>query len=323
MEKFNDQLLESQTYYDILKRTNNLEVARIASQKEYINIYKDNLAVATQIAAIQENTRKEESRQEYNKSLRDQITQLSAIAELTKDGADYETAKGLAAASFVNDAAGREAAEKSIMNALLGQSYALSDQIIEQETLNKYLKEGMGIEEARFKVALSRIAKLSGGKNVYNEFGEDYENAMKTLRIRKATEASQIKINSILRESGILTKAMEMGYTASNIAVAKLAGATQSLLFSQAETQLKQQDELDLLYENAKTRVKINSLLSGESEILRAVKDDYATIVDSEAERVALQRHALKLAEEYNNRMEEQKANPLGDFSKVDFEALS
>ena len=138
LEKFNDQLLESQTYYDILKRTNNLEVARIASQKEYINIYKDNLAVATQIAAIQENTRKEESRQEYNKSLRDQITQLSAIAELTKEGVDYETAKGLAAASFVNDAAGREAAEKSIMNALLGQSYALSDQIIEQETLNKY-----------------------------------------------------------------------------------------------------------------------------------------------------------------------------------------
>ena len=145
---------------------------------------------------------------------------------------------------------------------------------------------------------------------------------MKTLRVRKATEASQIKINSILRESGILTKAMEMGYTASNIAVAKLAGATQGLLFSQAETQLKQQDELDLLYENAKTRVNINSLLSGESEILRAVKDDYATIIDSEAERVALQRQALKLAEEYNNRMEEQKANPLGDFSKVDFEVF-
>ena len=47
---------------------------------------------------------------------------------------------------------------------------------------------------------------------------------------------------------------------------------------------MKQQGELDLLYENAKTRVKINSLLSGESEILRAVKDDYATIGDFEAE---------------------------------------
>ena len=76
------------------------------------------------------------------------------------------------------------------------------------------------------------------------------------------------------------------------------------------------------MYENAKARVKINSLLSGESEILRAVKEDYATIGDFEAERVALQRQALKLAEEYNNRMEEQKANPLGDFSKVDFEVF-
>ena len=166
------------------------------------------------------------------------------------------------------------------MNALLGQSYALSDQVTEQETLNQYLKEGMGIEEARFKVALSRIAKLSKGKNVYNQFGEDYENAMKSLRVKKATEASEIKINSILRESGILTKAIALGYTTANIAVSKLAGATQGLLFSQAETQLKQQDELDLLYENAKARVKINSLLFGESEILRAVKDNYATIGD-------------------------------------------
>ncbi len=322
LEKFNDQLLESQTYYDILKRTNNLEVARIASQKEYLSIYKDNLAVATQIADMQEKTRKEESRQEYNKSLRDQVEQLSVIAGLTEAGADYETAKALAAAGFVNDAKGRAAAEKTIMNTLAGQSFALSDQITDQETLNRYLKEGMGLEEARFKVALSRVAKLSGGKNVYNQYGEDYENAMKSLRVKRATESSQIKINSILRESGILTKAMEMGYTASNIAVAKLSGATQGLLFSQAETQLKQQDELDLLYENAKARVKINSLLSGESEALRAVKEDYATIGDFEAERVVQLRQALKLAEDYNKKLEEQKANPLGDFSKVDFEVF-
>jgi len=322
LKKFQNQVIEMTTYYDVLKRVNNLDIARIASQKEYINIYKGNLAVATELANIQEMTRREENRQEYTKSLREQIEQLGVIAELTKEGVDYETAKGLAAASFANDSSGREAAEKSIMNTLLGQSYALSDQITEQETLNRYLKEGMGIEEARFKVALSRVAKLSNGKNVYNQFGEDYENAMKSLRVKKATEASEIKINSILRESGILTKAIALGYTTSNIAVSKLAGATQGLLFSQAETQLKQQDELDLLYENAKARVKINSLLSGESETLRAVKEDYATIGDSEAERAVQLRKSLELAESYANKMKEQKANPLGDFSNVDFEVF-
>ena len=239
-----------------------------------------------------------------------------------KQGADYETAKAVANAKFTDDLRGREAAELSITNTLTAQAYALSDQITEQETLNRYLKEGMGIEEARFKVALSRIAKLSNGKNVYNQFGEDYENAMKSLRVKKATESSEIKINSILRESGILTKAIALGYTASNIAVSKLAGATQGLLFSQAETQLKQQDELDLLYENAKARVKINSLLSGESEALRAVKEDYATISDFEAERVVQLRKSLELAESYANKMKEQKANPLGDFSSVDFEVF-
>lgn len=153
--------MKPQTYYDVQK-VNNLDIARIASQKEYINIYKGNLAVATELANIQEMTRREENRQECLMSLRDQVEQLSV--GLTEAGADYETAKALAAAGFVNDAKGRAAAEKTIMNTLTGQSFARSDQITDQETLNRYLKEGMGLEEARFKVALSRIAKLSGGK---------------------------------------------------------------------------------------------------------------------------------------------------------------
>ncbi|MEG2307264.1 MAG: tape measure protein, partial [Erysipelotrichaceae bacterium] len=322
LKKFSNMRLEAQTYYDVLQKVNNLDIARIASQKEYINIYKDNLAVATELANIQEMTRREENRQDYNKSLREQIEQLSVIADLTKEGVDYETAKGLAAASFVNDSAGREAAEKSITNALLGQSYALSDQVIEQQTLNQYLKEGMGLEEARFKVALSRISKLSGGKNVYGEFGEDFENATKSLRVLKATEASEVKINSLVRESNILTKATALGYTASNVAVAKLSAATQGLLFSQAESQLKQQEQVDLLNESIKSHLTMNSLLSGENETLREVKATYVTIGDEEAKRVAQSRKALEIAEAYVAKMKEQKANPLGDFSKVDFEVF-
>ena len=322
LEKFNDQLLESQTYYDILKRTNNLEVARIASQKEYISIYKGNLDVATQIAEMQEKTSKEESRQEYDKSLKSQIEQLTVIAGLTAEGADYETAKALAAAGFTNDSRGRLAAEKTLMNTLAGQSDALSDQIDDQEVLNKYLKDGMGIEEARFKVVLSRIAMLSKGKHTFNSVGETFELGMKELRAKKAIGDHEIKLNAIRRESKLLSEAIALGYEASSIAAVKLAAATQELGLSEAEIQLKQQDELDLLYENAKTRVKINSLLSGESETLRAVKEDYATISDFEAERVAQLRKSLELAESYANKMKEQKSNPLGDFSSVDFEVF-
>ena len=177
----------------------------------------------------------------------------------------------------------------------------------------------MGIEEARFKVALSRIAMLSKGKNVYNDFGENFELDMKELREKKALGDHEIKLNAIRRESKLLSEAIALGYEASSIAAVKLAAATQELGLSEAVVQLQKQDELDLLYENAKTRVKINSLLSGDSEILRAVKDDYATIGDFGAERAAQMRKSLEIAEAYAAKMKEQKANPLGDFSNVDF----
>ncbi len=322
LEKFNKQLLEISTYQKMLEQVTDLDVARIASQKEYIDIYKDNLSVAEKIAAIELDNKHAEARLEYSKSLKEQVTQLSNIAELTKAGADYETAKGLAAASFSNDAIGREAAEKAITNALLGQSYALSDQITEQETLNQYLREGMGIEEARFKVALSRIAKLSGGKNTFNEFGEQYEDSMKVLRVKKATEASEIKINSLVRESNILTKAIAMGYTAANVAVAKLSGATSGLIFSQAEMQQKQQEENDLLNERIKNQLSLNSLLSGESETLRDVKNTYLFITDEEAKRIEANRKLVALAEAYASKMTQQKTLPIGDFSNVNFDVF-
>jgi tape measure domain-containing protein len=322
LEKFNKQLLEISTYQKMLEQVTDLDVARIASQKEYIDIYKDNLSVAEKIAEIQLSNKQAEARLEYSKSLKEQVSQLSNIAELTKAGADYETAKSLAAANFSNDAIGREAAEKAITNALLGQSYALSDQITEQETLNQYLREGMGIEEARFKVALSRIAKLSGGKNIFDEFGEQYEDSMKILRVKKATEASEIKINSLVRESNILTKAIAIGYTAANVAVAKLAGATTGLIFSQAEMQQKQQEENDLLNERIKNQLSLNSLLSGESETLRDVKNTYLFITDEEAKRIEANRKLVTLAEVYASKMEQQKTLPIGDFSNVNFDVF-
>lgn len=322
LKKFSNMKLEAQTYYDILKRTNNLEVARIASQKEYINIYKGNLAVATELANIQEKTRQAESRIEFEKSLREEEDSYTRIAALIKSGADYETAKAVANAKFTDDLRGREAAELSITNALTSQAYALSDQITDQETLNQYLKEGLGIEEARFKVALSRIAKLSGGKNVFGEFGEDFENAMKLLRAKRATEASQLKINSLNREADLLTTSMAFSYTAASLAAAKLSASTQGMLYSQAEIQLTKQNEVDLLTEQYETSLKISSLLSQDSEVMRDIKSQYPTILEADAQRLETARKLLEITEAYSAKQQEQKKNPFGDFSNVNFDVF-
>ena len=322
LKKFEEQVDEMLVYYDVLKRVNNLDVARMASQKEYMSIYKDNLAVATELAAIQEKTRQAESRIEFEKSLREEEYSYTRIAALIKSGADYETAKAVANAKFTDDLRGREAAELSITNALTGQAYALSDQINDQETLNQYLKEGLGIEEARFKVALSRIAKLSGGKNVFGEFGEDFENGMKSLRVKRATEASQVKINSLNREAALLTTSMAFSYTAASLAAAKLSASTQGLLYSQAETQLTKQNEVDLITEQYEISLKISSLLSQDSEVMRDIKSQYPTILGVDAQRLETARKLLEITEAYSAKQQEQKKNPFGDFSNVNFDVF-
>ena len=322
LKKFSNMKLEAQTYYDVLQKVNNLDIARIASQKEYMSIYKDNLGVANELANIQEKTRQAESRIEFEKSLREEEDSYTRIAALIKSGADYETAKAVANAKFTDDLRGREAAELSITNALTGQAYALSDQINDQETLNQYLKEGLGLEEARFKVALSRIAKLSGGKNVFGEFGEDFENSMKSLRVKRATEASQLKINSLNREAALLTTSMAFSYTAASLAAAKLSASTQGLLYSQAETQLTKQNEVDLLTEQYGISLKISSLLSQDSEVMRDIKSQYPTILGVDVQRLETARKLLEITEAYSAKQQEQKKNPFGDFSNVDFEVF-
>ena len=322
LKKFSNMKLEAQTYYDVLQKVNNLDIARIASQKEYINIYKDNLAVANELAVIQENTRQAESRIEFEKSLREEEDSYTRIAALIKSGADYETAKAVANAKFTDNLRGREAAELSITNALTGQAYALSDQITDQETLNQYLKEGLGIEEARFKVALSRIAKLSGGKNVFGEFGEDFENSMKVLRVKRATEASQLKINSLNREAALLTTSMAFSYTAASLAAAKLSASTQGLLYSQAEIQLTKQNEVDLIAEQYEISLKISSLLSQDSEVMRDIKSQYPTILEADAQRLETARKLLEITGAYSAKQQEQKKNPFGDFSNVNFDVF-
>ena len=322
LKKFQNQVTEMETYYDVLKRVNNLDVARIASQKEYISIYKGNLSVANELADLQEKTRQAEARVEFEKSLRTEEESYTRIAALMKSGADYETAKAVANAKFTDDLRGREAAELSITNALTGQAYALSDQISDQETLNQYLKEGMGLEEARFKVALSRIAKLSGGKNVLGEFGEDFENGMKLLRVKRATEASQSKINALDRESKLLTASMAFSYTAASLAAAKLAASTQGLTYSQAQTQLERQNEVDLLTEQYEISLKISSLLSQDSEVMRDIKSQYPTILEVDAQRLETARKLLEITEAYSAKQQEQKKNPFGDFSNVNFDVF-
>lgn len=322
LKKFQNQVVELTTYYDVLRNVNNLDVARIASQKEYMSIYKDNLAVANELAIIQEKTRQAESRIEFEKSLRAEEESHIRIIALMKLGADYDTAKAVANAKFTDDLRGREAAELSITNALYAQNQNVSDQVSQQLNINKYLKDGLTLEQATLRTQLARVAALGQNKNDHEELRVNLENGLKILATAKATADSQTKINSLTREASVLSEAIAEGYERALVAAAKLSGSTVGLSREQALLQVQAQDRTALLNEQVSNTMKMISLLSGEKEILRDVKATYSTISDDEAKRVEQARKLLDIAEAYTEKLKEQKKNPLGDFSNVNFDVF-
>ena len=65
---YKEQIAYEQRLQMLLGQGGKADVARIASQKDYFDVYKGNLAVATQIADIQDRTSQAESRVEFEKS---------------------------------------------------------------------------------------------------------------------------------------------------------------------------------------------------------------------------------------------------------------
>lgn len=322
LKKFSNQVLEMTTYYDVLRQVNNMEVARIASQKEYISLYKDNLAVANELAEVQERIRQAESRIEYEKALRTEEEAHTRIVALMEQGADYDTAKAVAAAKFTDDMRGRQVAELTLTNMLYAQHQSLSDQVAQQENINKYLKDGLSLEQASLRVALSRIAALGDGKNDHEELRTRYELGLKLLANNKAIGDSQVKINALNREASLLSTAIGLGYDRASVAATKLAASITGLLADQAMLQLKKQEEVALLNEQIANTLKLSALLSGESETLRDIKSTYVTITNEEAKRLEQSRKALDIIQAYNDKVKEQKKTPFGDFSSVDFDVF-
>lgn len=320
LKKFSKQILELNTYNELLRDGVDLEVARIASQKEYIAIYKGNLDMAKELAATQERIKQAESRIGYQKSLRDEEEAQERIVKLIKAGVDYETAKAAAQAMLTDNAEGLDASALSISNSMFAQLQSTSALASQQEMLNQYLKDGLSLEQATFNIMAARLAKLTGVD--YTAEANAYELALKTLEAEKALSDSQQKINAAKREQNLLTETMASGYDRAAVAAVRLAASVVGLTPAQALLQLQTQDQLTLTNERIDSYAEMTSLLGNESDILRDIKATYSTISADEAKRLEQSRKALEIADEYAKKVKEQKDNPIGDFSKINFDVF-
>ncbi|MEG2307190.1 MAG: tape measure protein, partial [Erysipelotrichaceae bacterium] len=330
LKRLEDVRKNYQDQIDIVERLNmfkakgvSYDVAKIAAEKDYYDAYTDT-AKALEVAEA----KKALSRFDMLGDLENETLLLTKVLALQEQGVSYDVARSLAQAGFAANSEGLLAASQSMHNTLVAQQYSIADQIKQQTLLNYFLNQGLSLEEATVRASYARlenIQKAAGLKGLSTEqrkLRAETVSMQKQLEAKKALSDVEEKINALNRERTFLTAATRGVYTAATISAAKLLATTEGLLYTDAQRQLIRQEENDLLNERIKNQLSLNSLLSGESETLRDVKNTYLFITDEEAKRIEANRKLVTLAEAYASKMEQQKAIPIGDFSKVDFEVF-
>lgn len=320
--KYTDQVKELQMYINLLTQAEDVEVARIASEKEYQNAFGTNLEQAKELKELKRQSDQIEARAEYMKSLSEEAEAQGRLVELMKIGLNVEEAKALVQAKFTNNAKGKIAAELQLTNAAYEQHYALASQIADQEAINALLVQGYSLEAATFRIRSAKVRGLSGKQTDLDDLDAAYDKQLKQADAYAAVQETLIKINDLNREGALLAKALSEGYTRSNLAAAALAGSTKGMSLHLATSLLIKQDSVAMDTERANNAVQMLSYLNGESEVLRDIKDTYTTITPEQAKALEIERKHLKLLDDFAAKKEEQKKTPLGDFSTVNFDAF-
>lgn len=285
VNNYPEQLEQLNRFLSILKTTSDVELARIASTKEYHKWYKGNLDVARQIVAlekqrseiekeIQDALDQETARVDYEKALRKEEEVMTRITLLMAKGVDYEVARQVAQAYYTDNAKGIAAASLTYMNTLNSSLSSLESQVVVQEQVNAYMREGVDLERATFNATLDRAVAL----------GVISEESAKAVRERQ-------------KELSITSQA--------------------------------QQEERKRLESASKMRKDITDLALQAMVLAMAQDSAIADIIngyehiDSEAAKELSTRQLIidKLKEQYDYQ-KSQKANPLGDFSKINFDVF-
>lgn len=173
---FAEQSTQLRYMLALISKGSSLEVAKVASQKDYIKWYGTNLAMAKEIVAleekrkaiedaIQEQKKKDDAAKDLNKQLRD----YEKITVLMDKGFNLETAKKTVAAGFGFDDAGIKFAQKSFTHELELQQAELIQQALTQEQIGKGLAKGKTLAQATTDAISSRNKHLTEEQKIMLE----------------------------------------------------------------------------------------------------------------------------------------------------------
>ncbi len=315
-EGYEDQIAYANRLQDLLAAGESLDAAKIAAEKDYVKVYGDSVK-AREVAEAQRKV----ATLEYLRGLDEEEDIQGRIAKLIAAGASYEAAREAAVANLGDSEQGRLATAQAMANTLFAQGLQTADQLDYQSRLNSELERGVSFENAHLRATMERIRKLQGGKLTEEQQRANTinERALRLAQIKTEVLKSNAELD---RKSSIYQAVLASGADRHAIAIAKIKAENEGISDQLAEQTLTSETENALRLRKLQDQTEINSLLAGEDELIRNIRESLVGISVEEERSLYQNQKLLEVLKKQAEAKEQKKQNPLGDFTNVDFAVL-
>lgn len=271
INSFPEQLTLAQEYVKLLNQGVDLDVAKIATTKEYVKWYGTNLDMAKSLVAIdkqraeiekqrQDQEQKREAKKQGYKTVIDDLEAMKNKSKFIAEGFLPSVSEKSASLGFTPDAAGIQYAQKATTLELEKQVDAYRNSAIEKRNIFELTKSGKTVEEAQLDNLL-------------------YTN--KHLLPEQITLLEQVK---------------------------------------DLQKKDRRADTLQKVVNDSNTMLRQAAVYSSmQNNDLGDIANSYDMINKSEVQHLNSWKDIVQKVKEYNDYLVNQKADPLGDFSTIDF----
>lgn len=313
---YEDQINYVQRIQQLLSQGVDFEVAKVAATKDYYENITGTMLAQEVILAQQT-----QKRLEYLATLSEEEDIQTRAILLQQKGASYAQSRALAEAGFREDADGLLTLQKLMTNELYAQHYSLDDQLSWYSSINKMLKDGVGLEEATTRATFSRLESTKKGLS-------DSEKSLmklmiaqqKNLKDKETERQVTLTLTNAEKQRVAYVNAQAGGYAnlIKNMAIANKIASDPTLSPSQAKKLVEAEELTNYEKELAELKRQTYIATLNESEAVKTLVGNYSTMDSVQIGTLAKQQQLLEIAKELAEEAEKQK-NPLGDFSNVDF----
>lgn len=297
-----------------------LDVAKVAAEKNYFEVWKNDAMAQETIRA-----RQDLAKLEAMENLILEAKHQKTINDLVALGATYDAARAAVQEGYLADIEGRAYTEKAMSLELQAQAASLRDQAVQQVMINEAMRTGLTLEEATFKATRERIKALRGNDTKDGEY-EKLQKANEFNRKLLENRLAETKALQDIEESTRQTLIYQNALTGSSLrhanALAKIRADNKGINTEDADKKAQGDTDVGVSQRRLSDQIMINSLLAGEDELIRGIRDSYPLISKVDERRLYQNAKIIDVMKEQAALAEEQRKKPIGDFGSVDFEVF-